>query len=62
MKPILRYQSQLLFRRSYKPQRTIRVRPFKETSLVFRPLNRFVYPAQTRLKRMTGKINSYQSV
>ena len=27
MKPILRYQSQLLYRRSYKPNRTIRIRP-----------------------------------
>ena len=26
MKPILRYQSQLLFRKSYKPSRNIRVR------------------------------------
>lgn len=27
MKPAIRYQSQLLYRRSYKPQRTIRIRP-----------------------------------
>ena len=26
MKPVMRYQSQLLFRKSYKPNRTIRVR------------------------------------
>jgi len=27
MKPVLRYQSQLLFRKSYKPNRIIRIRP-----------------------------------
>ena len=27
MKPVLRYQSQLLFRRSYKPFRAMRIRP-----------------------------------
>jgi len=41
MKPILRYQSQLLFRRSYKPQRVMRIRPLKRTNYVFRPVNRF---------------------
>ena len=29
MKPVLRYQSQLLFRKSYKPSRAIRIRPAK---------------------------------
>jgi hypothetical protein len=41
MKPVIRYQSQLLFRKSYKPQRTIRIRPLGKTSFVFRPVNRF---------------------
>ena len=27
MKPVIRYQSQLLFRKSYKPNRVIRIRP-----------------------------------
>jgi hypothetical protein len=27
MKPVIRYQSQLLYRKSYKPARVIRVRP-----------------------------------
>jgi hypothetical protein len=27
MKPVIRYQSQLLYRKSYKPIRSIRVRP-----------------------------------
>ena len=41
MKPVLRYQSQLLFRRSYKPKRVIRIRPAAKLNLVFRPVNRF---------------------
>jgi hypothetical protein len=36
MKPVLRYQSQLLFRKSYKPNRNIRIRPVK-LHFVFRP-------------------------
>lgn len=27
MKPVIRYQSQLLFRRSYKPNRILRIKP-----------------------------------
>ena len=41
MKPILRHQSQLLFRRSYKPKRLIRIRPVPRLNIVFRPVNRF---------------------
>jgi len=37
MKPVIRYQSRLLFRKSYKPKRVIRIRPGVQTSLVFRP-------------------------
>jgi len=37
MKPVLRYQSQLLFRKSYKPTRVIRMRPAGKLNLVFRP-------------------------
>ena len=37
MKPVLRYQSQLLFRKSYKPNRTIRIRPAK-LNFIFRPV------------------------
>lgn len=32
MRPVMRYQSQLLFRKSYKPSRIIRIKP---TKLVF---------------------------
>src|SRR5208282_4386474 len=41
MKPILRYQSQLRFRKSYKPKRVIRIRPVPRLNIVFRPVNRF---------------------
>ena len=37
MKPVIRYQSQLLFRKSYKPNRVIRIRPAEKLNLVFRP-------------------------
>jgi hypothetical protein len=41
MKPVIRYQSQLLPRRSYKPKRIIRIRPLPRPTIVFRPVNRF---------------------
>ncbi len=41
MKPIVRYQSQLLFRKSYKPNRGFRIRPVARLNLAFRPVNRF---------------------
>ena len=37
MKPVIRYQSQLLFRKSYKPNRVLRIRPVK-LKFVFRPV------------------------
>jgi hypothetical protein len=37
MKPIMRYQSQLLFRKSYKPNRVIRIRPTGKRNLLLRP-------------------------
>jgi len=36
MKPVIRYQSQLLFRKSYKPTRVLRIRPAK-LKFIFRP-------------------------
>ena len=41
MKPVIRYRSQLLFRRSYKPNRLIRFRPDGKGAVVFRPVHRF---------------------
>ena len=44
MKPVIRYQSQLLFRRSYKPARVIRIRPPVKLNFVFRPVRFGVKP------------------
>jgi hypothetical protein len=38
MKPTIRSQSQLLPRRSHKPNRIIRIRPDTRLNLVFRPV------------------------
>ena len=43
MKPTIRSQSQLLFRKSYKPNRVLRIRPAK-LSFVFRPVGFGVKP------------------
>ena len=40
MKPVIRYQSQLLFRKSYKPDRLIRIRLAQRSVNVFRPAAR----------------------
>ncbi len=37
MRPVIRYQSQLLYRKSYKPSRVIRIRPTK-LNFEFRPV------------------------
>jgi len=37
MKPVTRYQSTLLFRKSYKPNRLIRIKPSMKLKFVFRP-------------------------
>jgi len=41
MKIARRYQSQWLFRKSYKPNRAIRIRPIGKLNIVFRPAKRF---------------------
>jgi hypothetical protein len=41
MKPVLRHQGQLLPRRSFKPFRTMRIRPTGKVNVVFRPVKRF---------------------
>jgi hypothetical protein len=46
MKPVLRYQSQLLFRKSYKPNRVLRIKPVK-LSFKFRPMRFGVKPKIT---------------
>jgi hypothetical protein len=41
MRSTIRVQSKLLFRRSYKPNRPLRIRLLQRLNLVFRPVNRF---------------------
>jgi hypothetical protein len=38
MKPVIRYRSQLLNRKSYKPDRVIRIRPATKRIFTFRPV------------------------
>jgi hypothetical protein len=38
MKPVIRYQSKLLLRKSYKPKRVIRIRPATKLMFRFRPV------------------------
>jgi hypothetical protein len=46
MKPVLHYQSQLLFRKSNRPDRVIRIRPVK-LNFTFRPA-RFGFKPQIK--------------
>ena len=41
MRPVIRYQSQLLYRKSYKPNRIVRIRPIAKAAITFRPMRRF---------------------
>jgi len=43
MKPVIRYQSKLLFRRSYKPERNLRIKPAR-INVIFRPVRFGVKP------------------
>lgn len=49
MKPVVRYQSQLLFRKSYKPNRLFRKGPMAKPSITFRPMRRFGLKPQLEL-------------
>ena len=51
MKPVLRYQSQLLFRKSYKPNRVLRVTPAK-LRFHFRPVRFGVKPKITTFESL----------
>ncbi len=46
MKPIIRYRSQLLLRKSYKPSRRLRIRPVK-MRFIFRPVRFGLKPKLT---------------
>jgi hypothetical protein len=50
MRPAIRYQSQLLPRRSFKPIRVIRIRPVK-LRFVFRPVRFGMKPTITSYER-----------
>jgi hypothetical protein len=39
MKPVIRYRSQLLFRKSYKPNRILRIKPAVKMNFIFRPVS-----------------------
>ena len=49
MRPVIRYQSQLLYRKSYKPSRVIRIRPTAKPNFIFRPMRRFGSKPQLEL-------------
>ncbi len=49
MRPVIRYQSQLLYRKSYKPSRVIRIRPTAQPNVTFRPMRRFGLKPQLEL-------------
>ena len=53
MRPVLRYQSQLLFRKSYKPVRILRVRP-NTKGVTFRPTRASAGPLATMKFALTG--------
>jgi hypothetical protein len=44
MEPVLRYQSQLLFGKSYKPNRVLCIKPAGRLSFSFRPVRFGVKP------------------
>ena len=54
MKPVIRYQSQLLFRKSYKPNRVIQMRPTGKRNLVFRPSATDSHRVMANAKSETG--------
>ena len=41
MKPVIRYQSQLLFRKSYQPNRLRRIRSMAKPRVTFGPMRQF---------------------
>ena len=53
MKPVIRYQSQLLFRKSYKPARILRIRP-NAKGATFRPARPGVEPRASVKLAVTG--------
>ena len=56
MKTIRRYQSQLLFRKSYKPNRILRIKPAGKLSFSFRPVRFGVKP---RIVNVTPSVDGF---
>ena len=52
MKPVIRYKSQLLFRKSYKPSRVIRIRSAPKVALIVRPARADIRFGETRSSAM----------
>ena len=55
MEPVLRYQSQLLFRKSYKPNR-LRIRPVAKLNISFRPVRFGLKPKITTYECKTHSV------
>ncbi len=49
MKPVIRYQRQLFFRKSYKSNRLIRIGSAAKPRVTFRPVRRFGVKPQLEL-------------
>jgi len=56
MKPALHYQSQLLYRKSYKPNRVIRIRPAMKLNFTFRPVRFGLKPKLIKYECKTNRI------
>ena len=52
MKPVIRYRSQWLFRKSYKPNRVIRIRPAQKATLVVCPARAGPQRSETQSRTM----------
>ena len=52
MKPVIRYRSQMLFRKSYKPNRVIRIRPAHKVALIVRPARAGPQRSETQSRTM----------
>ena len=56
MKPVIRYQSQLLYRKSYKPNRVIRIRPGVKLNFSFQPVHFGLKPTITTYECETNRV------
>jgi len=56
MKPALRSQSQLLYPRSYKPNRVIRIRPGMKLNFSFQPVRFGLKPKITTYECETNRV------